>query len=211
MKNNNEGHFVSKIGNKKEERLELFDKKIKETFERSEDFFKNFRFKEETFKKKMFEGNLSMNEVYKTGELLDITSEELIFIFFGETPEEQRKYLITEEMMKRISRIKFENIFSLLWIPLAIIQILKAREDFIIVAIIMEAMFLFTINYTTREMRKEFKEIAPELDDKIKDTINSIVTILEQIKKETIVKANSIYHKRNASKSLSYSIINQNS
>ena len=114
-------------------------------------------------------------------------------------------------MMKRISRIKFENIFSLLWIPLAIIQILKAREDFIIVAIIMEAMFLFTINYTTREMRKEFKEIAPELDDKIKDTINSIVTILEQIKKETIVNANSIYHQRYASGSRSYSIINQNS
>lgn len=44
MKNNNEGHFVSKIGNKKEERLELFDKKIKETF-----------------KKKMFEG-ISFNE-----------------------------------------------------------------------------------------------------------------------------------------------------
>lgn len=104
MKNNNEGHFVSKIGNKKEERLELFNKKIKETFERSEDFFKNFRFKEETFKKKMFEGNLSMNEVYKTGELLDITSEELIFIFFGETPEEQRKYLITEAMMKGQSK-----------------------------------------------------------------------------------------------------------
>jgi hypothetical protein len=52
----------------------------------------------------MFEGNLSMNEVYKTVELLDITSEELIFIFFGETPEEQRKYLITEEMMKGQSK-----------------------------------------------------------------------------------------------------------
>ena len=65
---------------------------------------------------------------------------------------------------------------------------IKSREDFIIVAIIMEAMFLFTINYTTREMRKEFKEIAPELDDKIKDTINSIVTILEQIKKKLLSK-----------------------
>ena len=114
-------------------------------------------------------------------------------------------------MMKRIARIKFENIFSLLWIPIAFIQILKAHNDFFFVAIIMEAMFLFGIYYTTRETRKEFKAIAPEIDDKIKDTINSIVTLLEQIKKETIVKAKSIYHKRNASKSLSYSIINQNS
>ena len=114
-------------------------------------------------------------------------------------------------MMKKLSRIKFENIFSLLWIPLAIVQILKAHEDFFIVAILMEAMFLFFIFYTTKEIRKDFKAIAPEIDDKIKDTINSIVTILQQIKKETIVKAKSIYHKRNASKSLSYSIINQNS
>ena len=104
MKNNNEGHFVSKIGNKKEERLELFDKKIKEKFEKNEDFFNNFRYKEDTFKKRLFEGNLSMSELYKTGELLDITSEELIFIYFGETPEEQRKYLITEEMMKGQSK-----------------------------------------------------------------------------------------------------------
>ena len=104
MKNNNEGHFVSQIGNKKEERLELFDKKIKERFERSEDFFKNFRFKEDTFKKKMFEGSLSLSDIHKTGELLDITSEELIFIYFGETIEEQRRYLITEEMMKGQSK-----------------------------------------------------------------------------------------------------------
>lgn len=104
MKNNNEGHFVSKIGNKKEERLELFDKKIKEKFERSEDFFNNFRFKEDTFKKRLFEGSLSLSDLHKTDELLDITSEELIFIYFGETPEEQRKYLITDEMMKGQSK-----------------------------------------------------------------------------------------------------------
>ena len=104
MKKNNEGHFVSQIGNKKEERLELFDKKIKERFERNEDFFKNFRFKEDTFKKKMFEGSLSLSDIHKTGELLDITSEELIFIYFGETIEEQRRYLITEEMMKGQSK-----------------------------------------------------------------------------------------------------------
>lgn len=113
-------------------------------------------------------------------------------------------------MMKKLSRIKFENIFSMLWIPLAIVQILKANQDFIFVAILMEGIFLFGIYYTTKEMRIEFKEVAPELDDKIKDTTNSIVTILEQIKKETFVKAKSIYHKRNASKSLSYSIIKQN-
>ena len=113
--------------------------------------------------------------------------------------------------MKTISRIKFENIFSLLWLPIAFIQIQKAHIDFKIVAILMEATILFGIYFSIKEMRKEFKKIAIELDDKIKDTINSIVTILERTKKETIVKAKSIYHKRNASKSLSYSIINQNS
>ena len=90
----------STIKNHKEERLELFDKKIKEKFETKEEFFKNFRFREDTFKRKMFEGSLSMSEVHKTDELLDITLEELMFLYFGETPEEQNKLLITEEMMK---------------------------------------------------------------------------------------------------------------
>ena len=90
----------STIKNHKEERLELFDKKIKEKFETNEEFFKNFRFREDTFKRKLFEGSLSMSEVHKTDELLDITLEELMFLYFGETPEEQNKLLITEEMMK---------------------------------------------------------------------------------------------------------------
>ena len=113
--------------------------------------------------------------------------------------------------MKKISRIKLENILSLLWIPIAVTQTLKAQKEFFIISIIMETIFVSTIYYFTKEGRKELKRIAPEIDDKIKDTIKSIVTTLEQIKKETIVKANSIYHKRNASKSLSYSIIKQNS
>ena len=41
--------------------------------------------------------------------------------------------------------------------------------------------------------------------------LGDIFETLSKIKKETIDKAKSIYHKRNASKSLSYSIINQNS
>ncbi len=96
----NEKDILSKLQNHKEERLELFDKKIKEKFAMKEEFFKNFRFKEETFKKRMFEGSLPLNYIYKTGELLDITLEELMFLYFGETPEEQNKFLIPEEMIE---------------------------------------------------------------------------------------------------------------
>lgn len=88
------------ISKNQEERLELFDKKIKEKFGEKEEFFKNFRYKERTFKKKIIEGKTNYLDIHKTEDLLDITREELIFIFFGQTIEEQKKYLISEEMMK---------------------------------------------------------------------------------------------------------------
>lgn len=112
-------------------------------------------------------------------------------------------------MMKKLSKIKFENILSLLWIPIALIQIQRASLDFKIVALLMEGTILFGIFYTTKEIRKEFKKIASELDDTINESIKEFETIFEQTKKETLIKAKSIFHKRNASKSLSCSIINQ--
>ena len=93
----NERNIVSHIGERKEERLELLNKKIKEKFNTNEEFFKNFRFKEETFKRKLFEGQLSLNEYQKTLDLLNINFEEIVFIFFGEKPEEDTKFLIPEE------------------------------------------------------------------------------------------------------------------
>lgn len=93
----NERNIVSHIGERKEERLELLNKKIKEKFNTNEEFFKNFRFKEETFKRKLFEGQLSLNEYQKTLDLLNISFEEIVFIFFGEKPEEDTKFLISEE------------------------------------------------------------------------------------------------------------------
>lgn len=56
----NEKDILSKIQNHKEERLELLNQKIKEKFERDEEFFKNFRFKEE---RKFF-----LNDLQKTIE-----------------------------------------------------------------------------------------------------------------------------------------------
>jgi hypothetical protein len=114
-------------------------------------------------------------------------------------------------MMKRISQIRIENIIAIFWIPLVIIQTIKLQNDYIITSIFMEEIIFSIIYLFIKNGRKQFKEIAPKIDDKIKNTINSIVSIPERMKKETIVKAKSIYHKRNASKSLSYSIINQNS
>ena len=99
MKKNNKGHIVSNIKKHKEERLELFDKKIKEKFATNEEFFKNFRFREETFKRKLFEGSLLPDDLIKTKKLLNVTNEELTFLYFGDTFEEQRKFLITQERM----------------------------------------------------------------------------------------------------------------
>ena len=96
----NENDILSKLQDNKEERLELFDKKIKEKFTKKEEFFKNFRFKEETFKKRIFEGKLPLYYVFKTGELLDITLEELMFLYFGETQNKQDKFLIPEEKIE---------------------------------------------------------------------------------------------------------------
>lgn len=114
-------------------------------------------------------------------------------------------------MMTKISKIKLENIFFLLWIPLAIDQIIRANENSKGLAIIIEGIFLFGIYFTTKEMRKEFKENASKLDEIIQETLQELLQKIDTIKKETYSKAKSIYHKRNASKSLSYSIINQNS
>ena len=100
MKKNKKDTFVSKIGNYKEERLELLNKKIKENFERDEDFFNLIRLKRKTFEKNMNEGNLYLDQIYKTQELLKLTREELTFLFFGESFEEQNSFLIPEEMIE---------------------------------------------------------------------------------------------------------------
>lgn len=100
MKENKKDTFVSKIGNYKEERLELLNKKIKENFERDEDFFNLIRLKRKTFEKNMNEGNLYLDQIYKTQELLKLTREELSFLFFGESFEEQNSFLIPEEMIE---------------------------------------------------------------------------------------------------------------
>ena len=100
MKENKKDTFVSKIGNHKEERLELLNKKIKENFERDEDFFNLIRLKRKTFEKNMNEGNLYLDQIYKTQELLKLTREELSFLFFGESFEEQNSFLIPEEMIE---------------------------------------------------------------------------------------------------------------
>ena len=114
-------------------------------------------------------------------------------------------------MMKTISRIKFENILSFLMIPYYIYQFIVSSGEFKLLSIVLSMLLAFGLFYGIKETRKDFKEIAPEIDEEIKNTIESIVSVLKQIKKETLVKAKSIYHKRNASKSLSYSIIIQNS
>lgn len=100
MKENKKDTFVSKIGDYKEERLELLNKKIKENFERDEDFFKLIKLKRNTFERNMNEGNLYLDQIFKTQQLLKLTREEMNFLFFGESFEEQKSFLIPEEMIE---------------------------------------------------------------------------------------------------------------
>lgn len=100
MKENKKDTFVSKIGDYKEERLELLNKKIKENFERDEDFFKLINLKRNTFERNMNEGNLYLDQIFKTQQLLKLTREEMNFLFFGESFEEQKSFLIPEEMIE---------------------------------------------------------------------------------------------------------------
>jgi hypothetical protein len=111
--------------------------------------------------------------------------------------------------MKAISRIKFENLFLCFWIPLAIDQIIRANENSKGLAIIIETIFLFGIYFIIRMGRKDFKKEASNLDKELQRKVNYILKQINCIKKETLIKAKSIFHKRNASKSLSYSIIIQ--
>ena len=100
MKENKKDTFVSKIGDYKEERLELLNKKIKENFEREEDFFELIKLKRNTFERNMNEGNLYLDQIFKTQQLLKLTREEMNFLFFGESFEEQKSFLIPEEMIE---------------------------------------------------------------------------------------------------------------
>ena len=61
---------------------ELLTKKIEEHFENRNDFFKLFKLKEETYKKRMKEGRLYLRQVVQTKELLNLTKKETSFLFF---------------------------------------------------------------------------------------------------------------------------------
>ena len=87
-----------------EERLELLNKKIKENFENKKDFYKLLNTTERTFLKGLCEGNLYLDKLYKTQELLKLTKEERTFLFFTETLEEQNKFLIPEETIEKQSK-----------------------------------------------------------------------------------------------------------
>lgn len=100
MKENKKDTFVSKIGDYKEERLELLNKKIKKNFERDEDFFKLIKLKRNTFERNMNEGNLYLDQIFKTQQLLKLTREEMNFLFFGKSFEKQKSFLIPEEMIE---------------------------------------------------------------------------------------------------------------
>ena len=95
-------------------------------------------------------------------------------------------------------RVKTENLLTLLYLPIGIINITKADASLLVLTIMMQAFILISLFYgiriTRRELIKEIKagEYTEEIED-IKKAIASfrriketIATKLEALKKEVI-------------------------
>lgn len=97
-------------------------------------------------------------------------------------------------MKKKLLKIKWENILLMLFIPLAIVQILKAHIDFKLVSIIM-SLTLYGGTYIV--VQRARKEALLNVKDEIKKPIlklllnylNSYVYGFKNIKKEIIKQA----------------------
>ena len=98
----------------------------------------------------------------------------------------------------KLLRLKTENLLALLYIPVAILNTTKADADFLLLAIMMQALLIAGLFYGIRETRHELiadikaGEYEEELEQ-IKEAIatfrrikGTIATKLEDIKKEVI-------------------------
>ena len=98
----------------------------------------------------------------------------------------------------KLLRVKTENLLALLYLPIGIINITKADADFIIIAILMQALLIAGLFYGIRETRHELiRDIkAGEYEEELEAIKNAIATFrrikgtiatkLEDIKKEVI-------------------------
>ena len=100
--------FIKELYSERLEEREGFLKSLIED-KKELNFYKEIHLKEETFFKHFREGKLSLNNIKRTGELLDITPEEISFIFFGEVKNEKKVYTITKMIQGHLEELPSEE------------------------------------------------------------------------------------------------------
>ena len=81
----------------------ILKNKIKETYKDNEEqFFKDLQTTSQTFWKRFQRQKFPMNQIFRTKELLDLTKEEMLSIFFGETKISEKVIVFYNYMLKYI-------------------------------------------------------------------------------------------------------------
>ena len=83
--------------------------------------------------------------------------------------------------LKKLVSIKTENILTLIYIPYMFLNLLKAKTDLIIIALLMHLLLMLVIHYSIRETRQDIKQYVYQL--------KPINIDLQAIKKEIFTKA----------------------
>jgi len=90
--------------------------------------------------------------------------------------------------MKKLLYIKYENIFTILLIPVAIMGFIKAHNDFKILSILIYLLLIFATNYGLKEMRrdliKEYDSIVLEIKEELEGLLLAIDRIIHFIKEK---------------------------
>ena len=105
--------------------------------------------------------------------------------------------------MKKFLSVKWENVFIILTIPLQVIQVLNAHQDFKLIAILtcltMYEGLALAIYTGRKETLQEIKEgtFEPLIDyEEMIEDFKNIIKVLSQTKKKLFSKTKSINHNR---------------
>ena len=108
-----------------------------------------------------------------------------------------------DETMKKFLSVKWENVFIILTIPLQVIQVLNAHQDFKLIAILTcltlyEGLAL-AIHTGRKETLQEIKEgtFEPLIDfEEMFEELQGFINSISQMKKKLFSKTKSINHNR---------------
>ena len=90
-------------------RLILEDKIQKKYKEQKEDFFESLNTTSQTFWRKFKEQKLPTQQIFKTKELLELTKEEMLSIFFGETKISEKVLVFYNFLLKNLATLTNEE------------------------------------------------------------------------------------------------------